>query len=247
VDIGRVHPEFRIDRFTRHDGTVRFFNYVHAIIGRGDDSLEVLEFGAGRGSFFHDGRSEYRKRLQDLRSSGAVVTAADIDPVVETHPCSDHQVVIEAGKPLPFDDGSFDVIVSDFTFEHLPDPGQVAGELLRVLKPGGWLCARTVNKWGYVAMVSRLVPNALHARLLGRIQPQRSEADVFPTVYRLNTPGAARRHFSGHEVIWYHDNGDPAYHFGNGLLYRLLLLGHRLLPARLATSICIFVRKSSQP
>ena len=79
---------FWIDRFTRHDGTVRFFNYVHAILGCDAGSLQVLEF-ASRGSFYHDGRSEYRKRLQDLRSSGAVVTAADIDPVVETHPCSD--------------------------------------------------------------------------------------------------------------------------------------------------------------
>ncbi len=38
---------------------------------------------------------------------------------------------------MPFDDGSFDVAVSRFAFHHLPDPGAVAAEMRRVVRPGG--------------------------------------------------------------------------------------------------------------
>ena len=134
------------------------------------------------------------------------------------------------------------MIVSDFTFEHLPDPEQVAAEFFaneaRRLdaRPNG----QQVGIRGH-GVPTR--PHALHARLLGRIQPQGSEADVFPTVYRLNTPAAAV--ISEGEVIWYHDNGDPSYHFGNGLLYRLLLLGHRLLPGAIGNQH-LFLFESSR-
>jgi SAM-dependent methyltransferase len=48
--------------------------------------------------------------------------------------------------------------VSDFTFEHIVDPAQAARELDRVLKHGGWLCARTPNRYGYIALANRFVP-----------------------------------------------------------------------------------------
>jgi len=40
-------------------------------------------------------------------------------------------------KVLPFADATFDVIASDFVFEHIDAPDRVARELDRVLKPGG--------------------------------------------------------------------------------------------------------------
>jgi len=56
-----------------------------------------------------------------------------------------------------------------------------------VLKPSGWLCARTPNAMGYVGIANRLVPNGLHAWVLRLLQPDREEQDVFPTHYRMNT------------------------------------------------------------
>jgi ubiquinone/menaquinone biosynthesis C-methylase UbiE len=40
-------------------------------------------------------------------------------------------------EALPFDDGDFDVVMSSFGAIFAPDHGQVAGELLRVCRPGG--------------------------------------------------------------------------------------------------------------
>ena len=45
---------------------------------------------------------------------------------------------VEAG-PLPFDDQSFDVVVSSGAFTQIEDKAGILGESLRVLRPGGYL------------------------------------------------------------------------------------------------------------
>lgn len=242
----RIHPEYRLDGFTKLDGTITFYSCVRGLMLR-TESKQVLDFGAGRGQFWTTelapGGSLFRRSLHDMRFNGATVTACDIDSAVLTHPCSHQQIVIQPGQPLPFDTGQFDVIVSDFTFEHIADPAPVCRELLRVLRPGGYVCARTPNKYGYVKIFSQLVPNRLHTRYLRRIQPDRQPEDVFPTTYKLNSLKEVKRYFPGCEVVQFFHSGEPAYFFGSSLLYRVLLLVHALLPSRLATSVCFFIRK----
>ncbi len=201
----QLHPEKSIDDFTAQDGTVRFYGFVRAIMLR-NDVKNVLDFGAGRGAAQQESRSAYKRQLQDLRSSGAKVTAADVDDAVLTHPGSHEQVLIKPNAPLPFEDGAFDLIVSDNTFEHLEDPDFVAKELLRVLKVGGYICARTPNRLGYVRLLSGLVPNRLHSFVLKWVEPDRKEEDVFPTFYRLNSPRQAKQVFGGKLVYYYYDS-----------------------------------------
>ena len=40
-------------------------------------------------------------------------------------------------RPLPYDDGTFSLVVSRFAFHHFPDPGAVLREMARVCAPGG--------------------------------------------------------------------------------------------------------------
>jgi 2-polyprenyl-3-methyl-5-hydroxy-6-metoxy-1,4-benzoquinol methylase len=238
----QLHTEKSIDDFTALDGTIRFYGFVKAIMLR-SNVKNVLDFGAGRGAFWHDSKSVYKRQLQDLRSSGATVTAADVDEAVMEHPCSHQQVMIKAGSPLPFDNGEFDLIVSDMTFEHLENPDTVAKELLRVLKSGGYICARTPNRFGYVRLISTLLPNRLHGIVLKSVQPDRKTVDVFPTFYRLNSPQQAKRVFSGSTVSYYYDSATPSYYLGNPFFYRTFALLHRILPPFFATSVCLFIRK----
>jgi hypothetical protein len=42
---------------------------------------------------------------------------------------------------IPFVDGTFDSIICNAVLEHVYDPHAVAAEMVRVLKPGGWLYA----------------------------------------------------------------------------------------------------------
>lgn len=51
--------------------------------------------------------------------------------------------VIADAHALPFVDGCFDGVVCMNAFEHYHDPRQVASEILRVLKPGGWIVVQT--------------------------------------------------------------------------------------------------------
>lgn len=55
------------------------------------------------------------------------------------------------GQPYvyPFNDGSFDVVISGQAMEHVEDLRAWINELVRVLKPGGRLCIVTVWKMFY--------------------------------------------------------------------------------------------------
>jgi len=237
----RFHPEARVSGFSHLDQEVAFFTQIAALLRPTD---VVLDFGAGRGEWFYDDPSRYRRWIQNFRGRCAHVDGCDVDPVVLENESLDAAALLEPGKPLPYEDGRFDLIISRYVFEHVPDPEWAARELLRVTKPGGWICAMTPNKWGYVAIAARMVPNGLHRRVLRLIQPHRKEVDVFPTHYRLNTPGAARRHFGTRaDVFHYRSSAVPSYHFGSGLLFRLQALLHRILPRVLDLGLHLFIRK----
>jgi len=198
----------------------------------------VLDFGAGRGSWFS--RPEQRA-VRDLRGL-AEVWACDIDQAVFNHPAADHRVVVDS-RALPFANGAFDMILCDYVFEHLESPRNVARELVRVLRAGGLICARTANAWGYPALAARVVPNRLHRNILRRAQPERPQDDVFPTAYRLNRPAVVQRIFAECELEFYFDSAEPSYYFGHPAVYRVMSFVHRRLPQNLATGFCCFIRK----
>jgi ubiquinone/menaquinone biosynthesis C-methylase UbiE len=153
--------------------------------------------------------------------------------------------VIRPGEKLPLADQSIDMLVSDFTFEHIANPAVVAPEIKRVLKPGGWVCARTPNRWGYIGVAVNLVPNRLHVKFLKRLQRERKDFDVFPTVYRMNTFAQIERYFpaSEFENFSYTHSPEPAY-FGNSKTAWLAMMTlSRLLPRRFGATLHIFLRK----
>ena len=204
----------------------------------------MLDFGAGRGAHIVEDTVEYRRRLVNLQGRCAHVEGCDIDTAVLTNPFLDHADVLEVGRELPYDDKSFDIVYSRFVFEHIEEPGKIARELVRIVKPGGLIAALTVNRFGPIAAAARVVPNRLHARALTRIQPGRKSLDVFPTAYRLNTPRAIRRAF-GSEVDIYcvYFSGEPAYHFGNPILYRFTKWLHKHLPDSLQPLLIVYILK----
>ena len=221
--LDRIHPERKVAGFTKRDGTLLFYTFVKAVIYK-VGAKRVLDFGAGRGGPLHYPVKWFRE-MQDLRQSGA-----DLE----------HDLVVGAGMLVHH---RIDVIVRDYTFEHIEHPEQVAPELLRVLKPGGYICARTPNRYGYIKVAASLVPNRLHVRALNRIQPHREDKDVFPTVYKMNSVGQIRKLFPGCEVSWFRDSAEPSYYFGNGLLYRAFRVLHWVLPDPFEALVHFFIRK----
>lgn len=182
-------PELAAGGFRRNDHQVLFYTRVRALL---PDGARVLDFGAGRGKFTARYLAEgdgFRADLIDLRTAGATVVGCDVEQVVEENPILDEAVVIEPDGCLPFADDSFDAVVSWGVFEHVVEPERWAPELGRVVRPGGWICAWTPQRWGMVGVGGRLVPNRYHAKVLTSVlgKTQRSEIDLFPTAYRMNT------------------------------------------------------------
>src|SRR4029079_13822018 len=93
-----------------------------------------------------------------------------------------------------FPDGTFDLVFSIYVLEHIPDPRAFAGEMRRLLRPGGIFMALTQNLYHYVSMISALTPEGFHKWV--NLKRGRAEEDTFPTFYRLNTRSALTRHFT---------------------------------------------------
>ena len=235
-----VCPEMAAGGFSRRDNTLAFYLRVTSLI---EPTSVVLDLGAGRGAQFD--KDDFRARFIRFRGRVGRLVGVDVDPVVLTNPALDEAHIIAPDKPLPFPDGAFDIIYSDWVLEHIEKPAFFAAEVERVLKPGGWFCARTPNRWGYIALSARLVPEGLQSRILRFTQPTRKDEDVFPKFYRLNTMEAVRRHFpeSRFDNASYTLECDPSYHGGRLWLYRLIDL-YQSLPSRVFdTVLFVFLKK----
>lgn len=246
-DALQVHGEIAVDNYSMRDPDVAFFSLIRSLYLR-HNIQTVLDYGSGRNYYVQDFDSDlhsyFVRDLRDLRYNGAHVTAVDVSSAVLTHPTSDVQINITPGDPLPFADGQFDLVVSDFVFEHLEHPAEVSAELLRVVKPGGWIMIRTPNKFGYVAIIASLVPNRLHQKVLKFIQPYRKELDVFPVYYRVNTNSQVKKCFPNCEISIIDDNWEPQYFYGKKWLYRINQFINHMLPSKLAVTSIFIIQKN---
>lgn len=185
-------PESAAGGYFPVDGTVDFYCRVNGLVQTSD---VVLNFGAGRGKGAAEDPVPYRRALQTLRGKCAKVIGVDIDTAILANDDVNEAYVIAPGERLPIASESVDVIVSDWVFEHISTPSAVCSEFDRVLKPGGSVCARTPNRWGYIGISARIVPNRFHVSCLKVLQPSKNERDTFPTAYKLNTRRAMRANF----------------------------------------------------
>jgi SAM-dependent methyltransferase len=237
-----IYSEFAAGGFSRKDCTVAFYTRVNALL---DPSMTVLNLGAGRGANILADLSPFRRQIQRFKGRAKIVIGADVDSAINENPDLDEACVIGPDGRLPIPDHTIDIIVSDHVFEHVKQPSLLASELERVLKPGGWLCARTPNKWGYIGIATRAIPNSAHVGILRRLQPNRKSEDVFPTHYRMNTRRALRKLFPPSN--WHHHsyeyNGVPGYHANIRLIFRIIDIYNQCMPNILGAKLHVFLQK----
>jgi SAM-dependent methyltransferase len=239
-----LFPESELFGFPQHDHNFNFFTLLNQLL---EPHFNVLDFGAGRGTYV-DIAPDSLRQLKLIKGKVRNVVGADPSEAVLRNPYVDEAVVLNPDAPLPFPDASFDMIVSIAVFEHIQDPGGVCRELDRILKPGGLICAWTPNRWGYVALASRMIPDRMRDYFLREFAGiggtgSRESEDVFPAFYRLNTRIAIGKHFPGYHDHSFVFNGPPAYSGGRMWLCRLIMLFEWLAPATFSRNLHIFLRK----
>lgn len=235
------YPEIKAGGFSRVDGTIEFYQRVNSILKKED---VVLDIGAGRGAAHVDNPNSYRTKLMNFKGKSAKVVGLDVDPAILDNPSLEEAFVFD-GTKFPMADASINLAFADWVLEHVPEAKVFASELHRILPAGGWFCARTPNKWGYISIASRMVPEWLHGKVLRRAQPERKTKDVFPTFYRLNTVSDLHVAFPSDkwDVVVYTHDSEPAY-FGNSkFLWTLAKLMFRFTPSSMGSVLMIFARR----
>lgn len=111
--------------FWRNSRISIFRSMEYEALSRQEYRGRVLDFGGGR-------RAQYHDQLQSWLVDGTY-ESANIDPAMEPT-----YLVTPDGR-LPVESGTFDMVVSINTLEHVYGIEQALDELVRVVKPGGRL------------------------------------------------------------------------------------------------------------
>lgn len=239
----RFFPESKFGGHIDIDGTVAFFGRIRSLI---DESSVICDIGCGRDrKVYLEDPSALRKDLRDLKSKCKRLIGIDINPGAANNSWIHEFRLIDAAR-WPIDDESIDLGYSDFVLEHIKTPDHFFAECARVIKPGGYLCLRTPNKWGYVALLSRMIPSRFHPRVITDVQPDRETVDIYPAYYRCNSARGIRRMLAKHgfdQHVVYGYEAEPSYLSFSRLLYSLAVLHRAFAPNSFKLTIFAFARK----
>ncbi len=177
-----------------------------------------------------------------MKGKAKKVIAVDIDPIVLENDSADECLVM-TDNLIPVEDVSVDMIISDFVLEHIDDPDSFRDEVDRILRPGGWFCARTPHAFHYITCAARLVPNKMHAAMMRYAQPDRNEIDVFPTRYRMNRLSTLRKLFGTYEDHSRVIRTKPSYSFGLKPVHWAFSAVHAIAPKPLVGALFIYLKK----
>ena len=132
-----MHTEVRIGEYGRLQ--VNFFQDMLRELGSeiNTDTL-ILDFGCGEGGIV------YHLRKQGFKAFGVdivkdyenVQKRCEEEGLVEADEDA-FRLIDMSNYKIPFDDNTFDVIISDQVFEHVQNYPEALAEIKRILKPGG--------------------------------------------------------------------------------------------------------------
>ncbi|MFH1751765.1 MAG: class I SAM-dependent methyltransferase [archaeon] len=132
---GKELEEFYLKKFPRKTRglDIGYLNFVLTRFGKG----KVLDVGCGFGEL-----------IEALRAFGFDVSGLTVTGL-EVKECKEkglNVVLGDAGKELPFESNSFDIVLSIGSIEHIENWENAMKEMSRVLKTGGRILIETPNK-----------------------------------------------------------------------------------------------------
>jgi SAM-dependent methyltransferase len=164
------------DRYRRHHVEARSPQFIFG----GEERVELFRrYVGGPGRRVLDIGCRYGT-LTSRYAAGNEVVGIDVDKEAldTTAELGIETIWADAEEPLPFDDGSFDIVVAGELLEHVRDPEALVAEAYRVLRPGGTFVGSVPNAF---RLKNRL-------RFVAGRQPDRD-----PTHLHMFTPIDIRR------------------------------------------------------
>ena len=110
--------------------------YIERVVHRGGVPPVVVDLGCGRG----DSVEVFRRHAPDVAWIGVDIRSS-MEAQQRTR--ADAPFVQYDGRAVPLGDATVDVVYSHQVLEHVRDPAQYLGEVMRVLRPGGALIGST--------------------------------------------------------------------------------------------------------
>lgn len=161
---------------------------IRSILGEVTDfsRSSVLDIGTGSGDIAYE-----------LAKFAKKVTSVDI--VDERKEKRGYTFELAKDEKLPFKDESFDVVITNHVVEHTPDQSKHISEVMRVLKPGGFIYIATPNKFWlsdphYKLPFISWMPRGMSAKYLHLIQ--KAKWDIYPLSARK-----LKTYFKGHNIV----------------------------------------------
>jgi SAM-dependent methyltransferase len=151
--------------------------FQYWVAARTDSGTRVLDLGCGRGGI-----------VERLGRWGHW-TGSDPDFVsLRQHRWSELRRCCATAEHLPFQAGSFDLVVSSWVLEHLANPMVSFQEISRILRPGGSFVFLTPNASHPLPWLSRKLASLQKLqRSLVPVVYNRRAGDTFPVAYEANT------------------------------------------------------------
>ena len=122
-------------------------HYLDALDQFGAQKGALLEVGCGNGFFLETAREAGYAAVHGVEPSA--------DAVAKARPDIRPGIVRDVMRPGLFATGAFDVVCLFQVLDHLPDPGPVLDECLRVLRPGGLILCLNHNVEAFSARIMR--------------------------------------------------------------------------------------------
>jgi ubiquinone/menaquinone biosynthesis C-methylase UbiE len=165
------------------------YNYLDVLRREIQPNFKWLDIGCGHQLFGSWMTHEERK----LASLAQQFIGIDLDEKSIAKHQTLHMRVVGSLEKLPFTSEIFDVVTANMVIEHILQPATVLAEVFRVLRNGGTFIFHTPNRNSFQNTILRNLPQIIKNKL-ALILEGRSEEDVFPAYYRLNTVEAIKKY-----------------------------------------------------
>lgn len=128
--ISKLYSERKFDYIHEiNNRKITYKNYLLKLEKYNDQKGALLEIGCGNGFFLEEALEHGYKTVKGVEPSAQAVESAGLK--IRSH------IICDIMHSDLFSPEQFDIICMFHLFDHIPDPGKLLDECLKILKPGG--------------------------------------------------------------------------------------------------------------